>query len=198
MAAKETEKVKEEIKEVVEEELEESKTAIPKSLETKTKKAKEEAAEKVAEEVAEDVVEELGEEGEEKTSAKKEKRKDEKVGVAYITSSGNNTIVHITDLAGNTISRVSGGMITKHSRLKANPTIAMFVAKRAAERPRDLGFTKVYVRMRGKGRTSHGPGANSAIKSLSKEGLDIISILDTTKIPRGGPKKKGGRRGRRV
>lgn len=126
------------------------------------------------------------------------KSKDEKVGIAYISSSGNNTMVHITDLAGNTISRVSGGMITKHSRLKSNPTIAMFVAKRAAERPKDLGFTKLYVRMKGKTGQNHGPGANSAVKSLNKEGFDIISILDTTKVPRGGPKKKGGRRGRRV
>ncbi|MFH1803017.1 MAG: 30S ribosomal protein S11 [archaeon] len=190
------EKIKEEIEEIVEEEIEKK---IPASPETKTKKAKEEAAEKVAEEVAEDVVEDLEKEIEkEKSPAKKEKRKDDKVGIAYITSSGNNTIVHITDLAGNTISRISGGMITKHSRLKANPTIAMFVAKRAAERPKDLGFTKLYIRMRGKGRNTHGPGANSAVKSLSKEGFDIISILDTTKVPRGGPKKKGGRRGRRV
>ena len=33
----------------------------------------------------------------------KKERKDEKAGIAYIYSSSNNTIVHITDLAGNTI-----------------------------------------------------------------------------------------------
>jgi small subunit ribosomal protein S11 len=128
----------------------------------------------------------------------KTKKKEEKTGIAYINSSSNNTIVHITDLAGNTISRISGGMITKHSRLKANPTIAMFVAKRAAERPLDLGFNKLYVRMKGKTRFGHGPGSHAAVKSLGKAGFDLISILDTTKVPRGGPKKKGGRRGRRV
>ncbi|MBI2452189.1 30S ribosomal protein S11 [Candidatus Pacearchaeota archaeon] len=132
------------------------------------------------------------------TGAKTKKTKDEKTGIAYIYSSSNNTIIHVTDLAGNTISRVSGGMITKHSRLKANPTIAMFVAKQAAERAVDLGFTKVYIRMRGKTLFGNGPGAHAAIKSLGKSGLEIVSILDTTKVPRGGPKKKGGRRGRRV
>ena len=73
-----------------------------------------------------------------KTESKdfKKKIKDGRTGIAYIYSSSNNTIVHITDLGGNTLSRISGGMVTKHSRLKANPTIAMFVAKRAAERPR--------------------------------------------------------------
>lgn len=129
---------------------------------------------------------------------KKVKKKDEKIGIAYIKSSSNNTLVHITDLAGNTISRISGGMITKHSRLKSNPTIAMFAAKRAAERALDLGFTKLYIRMRGKTNFNTGPGAHAAVKSLGKAGFDIVSILDTTKYPRGGPKKKGGRRGRRV
>src|SRR3989338_549385 len=140
---------------------------------------------------------EIGEIQIEEDKEKKVKKKDEKIGIAYIYSSGNNTIVHITDLAGNTISRVSGGMVTKHSRLKANPTIAMFVSKRAGERASDLGFTKMYVRMKGKTGANNGPGASSAVKSLGKT-FEIVSILETTRVPRGGPKKKGGRRGRRV
>ena len=123
---------------------------------------------------------------------------EEKTGIAYIYSTPNNTIIHITDLSGNTISRASGGMITKHSRLKANPTIAMFVAKKASERALDLGFKKLYVRMKGKTLLGLGPGAHAAVKSLSKSGFDLINILETTSVPRGGPKKKGGRRGRRV
>jgi small subunit ribosomal protein S11 len=119
--------------------------------------------------------------------------------IVYIFSSQNNTIVHITDLAGSTLSRVSGGMITKHSRLKADPTIAMFVAKKAAERAKDLGITTLYIRMKAKtGSIGFGPGVHAAVKSLSKEGFKIANILDTTKVPRGGPKKKGGKRGRRV
>ena len=43
-----------------------------------------------------------------------------------------------------------------------------------------------------------GPGAHMVIKTLSKDGFKILSISDATRIPRGGPKKKGGRRGRRV
>jgi len=130
---------------------------------------------------------------------KKEKKKDERSGIAYIYSTYNNTLIHITDLAGNTISRISGGMVTKNDRLKANPTIAMFVAKRAAERAKDLGITSLYIRTRAKtGAPGMGPGGYAAVKSLGKEGFRIISILDTTRVPRGGPKKKGGRRGRRV
>ena len=120
-------------------------------------------------------------------------------GIAHIYTSFNNTIVHITDLSGKTISRISGGMVTKHDRLKANPTVAMFVAKRAAEIARDAGITSLYVRIRAKtGSPAPGPGAHSSIKSLTREGLKIISIIDVTRVPRGGPKVKGGRRGRRV
>lgn len=125
--------------------------------------------------------------------------KEEKAGIAYIYTSFNNTIVHITDLAGNTISRISGGMVTKQSRLKANPTTAMFVAKRAAERARDIGITSLYVRTRAQTNSiGAGPGAHAVVKTLAKEGFKIISIIDTTRVPRGGPKKKGGKRGRRV
>ena len=147
-----------------------------------------------AEEVKEDEVKEIAEDAEQKAEVK-----DERAGIVYISTSQNNTMVHITDLAGNTISRVSAGMITKHSRLKADPTIAMFVAKRAAERAKDLGITALYVRTRARtGSPSVGSGAHAAIKSLDKEGFRIISILDTTRVARGGPKKKGGKRGRRV
>ena len=126
-------------------------------------------------------------------------QKEERAGIAYIYASRNNTFVHITDLAGSTISRVTGGQVTKHDRLKSNPTVAMFVAKKAAERARDLGINALYVRMRGEtGGTGGGPGAHAAVKSLGKEGFRIISILDTTRVARGGPKKKGGKRGRRV
>ena len=120
-------------------------------------------------------------------------------GIAHIFTSFNNTIVHITDLSGKTISRISGGMTTKHNRLKANPTVAMFVAKRASEGAKENGITSLYVRIRAKtGNTGPGPGAHAAVKSLSKEGFKIISIVDLTRIPRGGPKVKGGKRGRRV
>ncbi|MEI6731825.1 MAG: 30S ribosomal protein S11, partial [archaeon] len=93
--------------------------------------------------------------------------KPERNAIAYIFSSQNNTMVHITDMAGNTLSRVTGGMVTKHSRLKSSPTIAMFVAKKAAERARDLGITGLFVRTRAKtGSIGIGPGSHAAVKTL--------------------------------
>jgi len=140
----------------------------------------------------------IAEEGMQAKEEKKEK-KDTISGIAYVFGSSNNTIVHITDMVGNTIARISGGMITKHSRLKANPTTAMFVAKRAAEIVKEVGIGAIYIRMRGKtNAVGMGPGVNAAVKTLNKEGFKILGVLDTTRVPRGGPKKKGGKRGRRV
>ena len=127
------------------------------------------------------------------------KQKKEVEAVLNIYTSFNNTLVHVTDMSGKTISKVTGGMVTKHDRLKANPTIAMFIAKRIAENIKDLNVKSFYIRIRAKTRNpAPGPGTNAIIKSLSREGFKILNILDTTRIPRGGPKKKGGRRGRRV
>ncbi|HNZ52394.1 MAG: 30S ribosomal protein S11 [Candidatus Diapherotrites archaeon ADurb.Bin253] len=137
------------------------------------------------------------EESKEKQAVKKKDKDVE--AVLNIYTSFNNTIAHVTDASGRTITKVTGGMVTKHSRLKANPTIAMFIAKRISENMKDKGIKSLYVRIRAKtGSTGPGPGANAIIKSLSREGFKIINILDTTRVPHGGPKKKGGRRGRRV
>lgn len=123
------------------------------------------------------------------------------IGIIYIKATFNNTVIHLTDLAGNTIAIVTGGEVTKQSRLKANPTVAMFVAKKIAEKAKEVGIRQVFVRVRGKGgklAPSPGPGANAAVKSLEREGIKIMNITDTTPSPRGGPKPKGGKRGRRV
>ena len=155
-------------------------------------KETEEKKDKVEEKIVEEEMED--DEGQEK----KEKKKKEVEAVVNIYTSFNNTIVHVTDMSGKTIAKVTGGMVTKHGRLKANPTIAMFISKRISEIIKDLGIKNLYVRIRAKTRNpAPGPGANPIIKSLSREGYKILNILDTTRYPRGGPKIKGGRRGRR-
>jgi ribosomal protein S11 len=167
---------------------------VKEDKEIKVEKVKEEVKEVPSKEIKEgkEIKEDVKIEGPKITVAK------ESEAIINIYTSFNNTIVHVTDMAGRTISKVTGGMVTKHDRLKANPTIAMFIAKRISEEIKDLGIKSLYVRIRAKTRNpAPGPGANAIVKSLSREGFKILNILDTTRIPRGGPKKKGGRRGRR-
>ena len=133
-----------------------------------------------------------------KEEVKKEKKVRELEAILNIYTSFNNTIAHVTDMSGKTITKVTGGMVTKHGRLKANPTIAIFIAKRIAETLAENGIKSLYVRIRAQTRSQAlGPGAHAIIKSLTREGIKILNILDITRFPRGGPKKKGGRRGRR-
>jgi small subunit ribosomal protein S11 len=165
---------------------------MPKKIEEKVEETEEGLKEGIEKEAEEET-----EEQKEKAAVKKKEKDIE--AVLNIYTSFNNTIAHVTDASGRTIAKVSGGMVTKHSRLKANPTIAMFIAKRISENMKEKGVRSLYVRIRAKtGSTGPGPGANAIIKSLSREGFKIINILDTTRVPRGGPKKQGGRRGRRV
>jgi len=131
--------------------------------------------------------------------SKKKKEKQDRIGILNIYTTFNNTIMNLTDLSGKSIVKFSGGQSTKQNRLKANPTIAMFISQKIAEEAKDNGFTGFYVKIRAAtGQNNPGPGAHAAIKSLTRAGFRIISIIDSTRVARGGPKKKGGRRGRRV
>ena len=174
------------------EEIKEEKTQAEEIEETERKKA---------EENSKDNEKEDSKDKEDKIEVKvvKKKEKVERIGVLNIYTTFNNTIMNLTDLSGKSLAKFTGGQSTKQDRLKANPTIAMFISQRIAEEARDNGITSFYVKVRAKtGQTNPGPGTHAAIKSLTRAGFKILSIMDTTKVPRGGPKKKGGRRGRRV
>ncbi len=172
----------------------------PKTLkEDKSNKDKEKITDEKLQDIDKDKIEKP-EEKKSEISSKIEKRKEkkERIGVLNIYTTFNNTIMNLTDLSGKSIAKFGGGQSTKQDRLKANPTIAMFVSQRIAEEARDNGITGFYVKIRAKtGQNNPGPGAHAAIKSLTRAGFRILSIMDTTRVPRGGPKKKGGRRGRR-
>jgi len=123
--------------------------------------------------------------------------------VAHIYASYNNTIIHVTDITGSeTLAKSSGGMVVKSDRLESSPTAAMQAAKNVAEVLKDKGITAINVKIKApgghKGPMSPGPGAQAAIRSLSRSGLRIGTIDDVTPIPHDTCRKPGGKRGRRV
>jgi small subunit ribosomal protein S11 len=130
------------------------------------------------------------------------KRRKTTWGVAHIFSSYNDTIVHITDVSGaETFARVSGGMVVKADREESSPYAAIQAAFQAAQIAKDRGVTAIHIRVRapgGHGPKTPGPGAQAAIRALSRAGLRIGRIEEITPVPHDGTRKPGGRRGRRV
>ncbi len=126
-----------------------------------------------------------------------------KWGIAHIYSSYNNTIVHITDLTGSeSLGISSGGQMVKAHRLESSPTAAMGAAKKAGEMAKESGINALHIRIRApgghQGPNNPGPGAQAAVKTLSREGFKIGTIEDVTSTPTDGCRKKHARRGRRV
>jgi len=124
-------------------------------------------------------------------------------GVAHIYSSYNDTIVHVTDVTGcETIAKASGGMMVKAHRLENSPSAAMSAAKQAAELSKEKGINALHIRIRApgghNGPSSPGPGAQAAVRALSRSGIRIGIIEDVTGTPTNGCRKKHGKRGRRV
>ena len=115
-------------------------------------------------------------------------RKNVERGLAQIHSSLNNTIVTITDPAGNVISRSSAGAQGMKGSRKGTPFAAQLAAETAARKATEHGMKTVEVFVRGPG-----SGRESAIRALSTGGLEIVMIKDVTPIPHNGcrpPKRR--------
>lgn len=124
-------------------------------------------------------------------------------GILFIYSSYNNTHLHVTDITGSeTITKVTGGMVTKSDRLKASPNVAMAAAKQVSEACLAKGVNALYVKLRAvgghNGPMTPGPGSQAAIRMLTRYGIKLGRIEDVTPVPHDKCRPKGGKRGRRV
>jgi len=119
---------------------------------------------------------------------KKKERKNVPHGVAFIQASFNNTIVTITDQAGNVLSWKSSGSLGFRGSRKGTPFAAQQAASNAASMARDHGVRTVEVRVSGPG-----SGRESAIRALAAAGIEVRNIKDVTPIPHNGcrpPKRR--------
>ncbi len=109
-------------------------------------------------------------------------------GIAHIFATFNNTIVTITDRAGNAICWSTSGASGYHGSKKSTPYAAQVAAMNAAKKALEAGLKEVEVFVKGPGQ-----GRESAIRSLSQAGLTITAIKDVTPIPHNGcrpPKRR--------
>ena len=119
------------------------------------------------------------------------KRREKKLverGAAHIRSSFNNTIVTITDTAGNALSWASAGGLGFRGSEKSTPFAAQSAAETAAKAAMEYGLKSDDVYVKGPG-----AGREAAIRSLQAAGLDVSMIKDVTPIPHNGcrpPKRR--------
>jgi len=109
-------------------------------------------------------------------------------GIAFIQATFNNTIITITDMAGNAVVWGSAGKAGFKGSKKSTPFAATVAAEQAAKEALQLGMKRVHVRVQGPG-----SGRESAMQALAAAGLTIRSIRDVTPIPHNGcrpPKKR--------
>ncbi|MBQ7529418.1 30S ribosomal protein S11 [bacterium] len=109
-------------------------------------------------------------------------------GVAHIQSTFNNTIVTITDPAGNALSWSTAGAHGFRGSRKSTPYAAQIAAEKAAQIAIEHGMRSVVVNVKGPGQ-----GREAAIRALQTAGLNVTIMRDVTPIPHNGcrpPKRR--------
>lgn len=123
-----------------------------------------------------------------KTRTKKKEKKNISSGVVHIQSTFNNTIISITDPAGNVVAWSSSGVKGFSGSRKSTPFAAQLAAEDAAKKAMEHGMRSVEVYVKGPG-----AGRESALRSLQAAGFKILMIKDVTPIPHNGcrpPKRR--------
>lgn len=119
---------------------------------------------------------------------KKKEKKNIPSGIVHIQSTFNNTIVSITDSAGNVVAWSSAGIHGFKGSRKSTPFAAQLAAQDAAKKAMEHGMRNVEVYVKGPG-----AGRESALRALQAAGFNVMMIKDVTPIPHNGcrpPKRR--------
>jgi small subunit ribosomal protein S11 len=123
-----------------------------------------------------------------KKTRKRKERKNIVHGQAHIQSTFNNSIVTITDAAGNALAWSSSGALGFKGSKKSTPFASQLAAETAAKAAMEHGLKSVEVFVKGPG-----SGREAAIRSLQAAGLEVTLIKDVTPLPHNGcrpPKRR--------
>lgn len=123
-----------------------------------------------------------------KKTGKKKVRKIPSHGNCYVNAGFGNTIVTVTDGAGDTISWSSSGTLGFKGSRKGTPFAAQVAAESAAKKALELGVRSVDVYLKGPG-----AGREPAIRAVAATGMRVALMKDITPIPHNGcrpPKRR--------
>ncbi len=123
-----------------------------------------------------------------KQGGRKKVKKNVQSGIAHIQSTFNNTLITITDAAGNALCwSTAGGQGFKGSR-KSTPFAAQVAAEECAKKAMDHGIRQLAVSVKGPG-----SGRESAVRAIQAQGIKVTLIRDVTPVPHNGcrpPKRR--------
>jgi len=122
------------------------------------------------------------------SKGKQKEKKNIPIGVVHIHASFNNTIITVTDPAGNAISAASAGSVNFKGSRKGTPFAAQVASDRACRTAIDNGMKQVAIEVRGPG-----SGRETAMRAVSASGLEVTTITDVTPLPHNGcrpPKRR--------
>jgi small subunit ribosomal protein S11 len=108
----------------------------------------------------------------------------------YISASFNNTLVTVTNPAGEVLAWGSSGSVGFKGTRKATPFAATTAVERVIKKAKeDFGVGEVEIYLKGPG-----PGRDAALRAVRASGVKIDQIADITPIPHNGPRPKKKRR----
>jgi small subunit ribosomal protein S11 len=119
---------------------------------------------------------------------KKKVKKNVPNGIAHIQSTFNNTLVTVTDVAGNVLSQSSAGARGFKGSRKGTPFAAQLAAEDAARKAQEHGLRSVAIFIKGPG-----AGRETALRGFQAAGVRVTLIRDVTPIPHNGcrpPKRR--------
>ena len=127
--------------------------------------------------------------GKRESKPKKKVKKNIPSAIVHLKATFNNTIITISDRAGDTISWASAGTVNFKGSRKSTPFAAQLAAEQAAKKAMEHGVQTVEVHVRGPG-----SGREAAIRSLKSAGLEVTGVKDVTPVPHNGCRQKKRRR----
>lgn len=110
-------------------------------------------------------------------------------GIVHVKATFNNTLIAITDLAGNVVSSSSAGKANFSGSRKSSAFAATVAAQNAAKDAMALGMKECEVNLSGPG-----AGRESAVRGLQSAGLAVSIIRDKTPVPHNGCRPRKRRR----
>jgi small subunit ribosomal protein S11 len=124
-----------------------------------------------------------------KVTRKKIVKKNIARGVVYISATYNNTVITVTDEAGNVISWSSAGSLGFKGSKKSTPYAAQQAVEDAMNKAMEHGIKEVGIKVQGPG-----SGRETAVKSVGAiEGIRVMWLKDITPLPHNGcrpPKRR--------